>query len=262
MAERFEFEAVVRVTEGRTRSPVVRFFDTESHQHTEMLVKSVGSALGSLSLCCEYFGNVIARQMGLNTPAPHIIEIDGATAAMMNRDSRLRDAEVTIPSGVAVGCEWLRPAVLPGTTARLSGAAAEDAARIYAHDLIMQQPDRTTTNPNVIEFRGRFVAIDFETSCSFLFAIVPDAAPWMVADLPYAQKHFFRSRLRPDTVDWREVVLSMLNIDTQAFTATLANLPAAWRSDCSRVLNHVERMNARSTDVIWQIISSVTRQLP
>lgn len=257
----WEFQAVLNLTSGRNRAPVVRFFSRPEQISVDMILKTIGRHVIDRSLCCEYFGNAIAREMGLHTPTPHMIDIDSATASAINSDSRVRGAGLTIPNGMAVASEWLRPSTAPATGQHLGGVQAEEAARIYAYDLMLQQPDRTVTNPNVIEVRGHFVAIDFETSCSFLFSIGSSAPPWRVSSLPYARNHFFRSRLRRDTVDWRALVGQMLSLDVSHIAACVPGLPSSWHDDCERVLDHIQRLRDRMDDLAWEIISTVDRPI-
>jgi hypothetical protein len=62
-----------------------------------------------------------------------------------------------------------------------------EAARIYAYDLITQNPDRRADNPNCGSYNGRLVAYDFEMAFSFLYAIPGTAGePWEVARLVFA----------------------------------------------------------------------------
>jgi hypothetical protein len=256
----WSFEEVLDVTDGRHRAPVARFVGSDGTR-TDMIVKCIGRQLSQRSLCCEYFGNAIAREMRLNTPAPYLLNLPQDAANAMNSDGRLRAAGVTIPPGLAVGSEWLRPGTTPGLAPRLIGIQAEEAARIYAYDLMLQQPDRTVRNPNLIEVRGHFVAIDFETSCSFLFDVLPDVAPWRVSKAPYVKDHFFRSRLSPDTVDWRALIFSMLTLDLERISVEILTLPRAWHDDCARTIRHIEILKDRSTDLIWEIIRTLTRPL-
>lgn len=228
----------------------------------EMIVKYRGKQLAERSLACEYFGNVVAREMGVQAPTPHILMLDSETVRAMNADYRVKASGAIVPEGIAVGSEWFSPAVTPGIGGRLIGVQAEEAARIYAYDLMLQQPDRTTKNPNILEIRSHFVAIDFETSCSFLFAILADPAPWRVSAFPYSRSHFFRARLTPSTVDWRALVMPMIHIDLKVLDQVVDEaLPSAWHDDCHRVLEHIEKLKQREMDLIWEIITSVTGAL-
>jgi hypothetical protein len=65
----WEFQEVLHITKGRTRSPVVRFSNSSTGTHQDMIVKSVGPHLVEKSPFCEFFGNVVAREIGLNAPA-------------------------------------------------------------------------------------------------------------------------------------------------------------------------------------------------
>ena len=66
-----------------------------------MLVKTLDQGITETGLFCEYYGNVVAREAGLSTPEPALIDIDFDAARMINESSAARQIGKRVPPGVA-----------------------------------------------------------------------------------------------------------------------------------------------------------------
>lgn len=200
--EAVRFEGVQRT--GRTR-PLL--FECErSGAHGVLRERFVVKALGlpeifDFSLCHELLGGRLAQLFGLAAP-PHVL-VNVSEEFLEAARGDLAAAGLGVQSGIAVGSQFI-PNLLPfPAIARISMAEATDAALVYVFDLMMQNPDRRSTNPNCGRAGGRIVPFDFESAFSFRFGLLnPD--PWNVAALPFGREHLFHSCVREfdDQVDW------------------------------------------------------------
>jgi hypothetical protein len=108
-------------------------------------VKALGlPEVTRLGLICELLGNMVARELGILTATPALVEIDQATADALNMS--LQGRGLTVKPGLAVGTTFLRP--LHPVIGTLPDDAAAEVPRLYGVDLVMQNPDRRASNPN------------------------------------------------------------------------------------------------------------------
>jgi hypothetical protein len=162
-----------------------------------MFVKTLERDITETHLLCEYFGNVVAREANLMTPEPALVAIDADAAQMINESSAARAAGKSVPPGIAVGSELIRPAVHPARTSNLSPEQLREAAAIYVYDMLAHHADRRVTNPNLLIVRGHFVTIDFDMVFPFLWPLAPDIEPWEVSKLRFPEAHTSRKFCAP-----------------------------------------------------------------
>ncbi len=161
-----------------------------------MVTKALGlPEVTETSLFAEYFGSTLAIEFGID--APRAVLVDLSPELLAASEAQLAAWRVQPRAGRAVGLEQRRGLLpLDRFTPIKTDIEIAEAARIYAYDLITQNPDRRTDNPNCGSYGGRLVAYDFEMAFSFLYAIPGTGGePWEVARLPFVANHIFRGRL-------------------------------------------------------------------
>ncbi len=224
-----------------------------------MLVKTLDQGITETGLFCEYFGNVVARQAGLSTPEPALIEIDLDTAHMINESSAAKQLDKRVPPGIAVGSQLFRPAPLPPRTTGLTIEQLDEAAAIYVYDMLVHHPDRRRANPNVIMVRGHFVAIDFDMTFSFLWAIGGTVQPWRVSTLAFPSDHYFAQVLTAaKTLDWDVHINRTLSIDMTQLRTDADALPEGWKNDAERVLIHIQTLIDHRDEFRWEVLRTVS----
>ena len=251
---------------GRTRPLVLRCTrrDGESgrYEHLELLVKGLGlPEVTTQSLFAELFGCVLAREVGLLTPRPVLVDVSHDFAALVN-DSKLLPATVSLKAGLAVGFEYYNQALLPATAiSSLTDEQYREAASIYCFDLVTQNPDRLLTNPNCFVLRGHLIPIDFGMCFSFLYALrLVDKAPWQVSHLRFAS-HLFAKHLREKRpLDWdAEVFAHIQPVLERARLVALADgaVPHEWRERDSEVFDHLAQVGDHFDEFKWELLRSV-----
>lgn len=158
-----------------------------------------------LGLVRELIGNMLARELGVFTATPALVEIDGETADALNVS--LSPRGLRIEPGTAVGCTYLRP-LLPATGV-LPEEAAVEVPRLYGFDLAVQNPDRRIQNPNCALFENQLLAYDFEMAFSFLMLIGNTFEAWEVSKHGIAPQHIFYPRLRGKLPDWNPLLTAL-----------------------------------------------------
>ena len=242
---------------GRTRALILQC--SSEGQSRDMLVKTLDQGITETGLFCEYFGNVFAREAGLATPEPALVSIDLDTSHMINESSAAKQIGKRVPPGIAVGSQLIRPAPLPPRTTGLTPEQLNEAAAIYVYDMLVHHPDRRNANPNVVMVRGHFVAIDFDMTFSFLWAIATPVEPWQVSRLSFPVDHYFSEVLAAaKTLDWDIPINRTLSIDWTSLQATADAMPEGWRHHADLVLAHVTTIIDHRDEFRWEVLRTVS----
>jgi hypothetical protein len=224
-----------------------------------MLVKTVDQALTETGLFCEYFGNVVAREVGLTTPEPALVAIDLDTSHMISESSAAKLIGKRVLPGIAVGSRYIRPAPLPPRTDNLTPDQISEAAAIYVYDMLVHHTDRRRQNPNVYIVRGHFIAIDFDMTFSFLWAIGDQVPPWQVSRLPFPYDHYFHDLLKGEkSFNWDVAIARALAVDVDRLRGAIPTLPLNWHVSANRVLSHLTEVIGHDEDFRWEVLRSVS----
>ena len=201
--------------ENEARALQTRRFLVKSPGHPEVL---------EFSLFAELFGNLLAREFGLLTPAPALVILTDPFVAAVQP---FLGASIHLRVGFGVGCEYLTPFTTWATNWQLPPALRAPATLIYAFDLLTANFDRRIGNPNCALTNGQILAYDFECSFSFLQALF-GPKPWMVSQLGIAQKHVFQRPLAAARTDWTPFLEILKLIDERRLSELVKDLPTPW----------------------------------
>lgn len=239
MMVRWEVEYLEHVLGGRTRPLVLRCSQigaNPSPQSRSLVVKALGlPEVTPRGLVCELFGNMLARELGVVTPTPAIVEIDADTAAALNVS--LGAKGLRIKPGTAVGASYLRP-LLP-VIGTLPDEAAVEAPTLFGFDLAVQNPDRRTDNPNCALHENHLLAYDFEMAFSFLLTVGATHEPWEVTKHGLAARHVMYPRLHRRNPSWATLLAALRALDANQLDALIGHLPASWQQQMVAVRTHL-----------------------
>jgi hypothetical protein len=178
---------------------------------------------------------MLARELGVVTPTPAIVEIDADTAAALNVS--LAAKGLSINPGIAVGASYLR-GLLP-VIGTLPDEASGEAPTLFGFDLAVQNPDRRTDNPNCALHENHLLAYDFEMTFSFLLAVGATHEPWEVTKHGLASRHVMYPRLHRRNPSWATLLAGMRTLDANQLDALISQLPAPWQPDIVAVRTHL-----------------------
>jgi hypothetical protein len=208
-----------------------------------MVAKALGlPEVTETRLFAEYFGSVLAIEFGID--APRAVLVNLSSELLTTSAEQLAGWGVQPRPGRAVGVEHRRGLLpldrfLPIKTEQ----EVAEASRIYAFDLLTQNPDRRSDNPNCASYGGRFVAYDFEMAFSFLYEIPGTGSePWEVARLRFAGQHLFREGLsrsmQRNELDWAPIREAVSCLDADRLNQMTEFLPEEWHALGLRVAAH------------------------
>ena len=202
------------------------------------------------ALFCEAFGNLLARELGIETFPPALIELSpefvGDTNPFLQTLPQLAGRRIELQAGTAVGTEYhsrgnLTP--VSSLTVLSDDEHRSHAVSIYAYDLLVQNPDRAGgPKPNCAIEGNRIIAFDFELAFSFLLALTfgSQPQPWEVSRHGISGKHVFYNQLRGQRHPPSLPILQLLTQLTDNRLRQLAlMLPAGWQTWADRVCAHI-----------------------
>jgi hypothetical protein len=182
----------------------------------------------------------LAAEFGIDAPLPAMVSL---SAELLDAaGDTLRQWGVTLRPGHAVGLELRRGLTPLNRYVPLEGGAYQaDALRIYAFDMLVQNPDRRVENPNCGNFKGRLVAYDHEMAFSFLHPIVGAGHPWEVPR--FSRQHLFHGFVagarRRGAIDWDPIKDAVRTV-SERVEGLVEYLPDAWRGHGERVATHIQ----------------------
>lgn len=221
-----------------------------------MVVKALGlPEVTPESLFREMFGNLLARQLGVGTPTPALVNLEPEFVAAIKP---FLPNQVQLHTGIGVGCEYFRHGftnVLPD--AYLSDELLAQAALLYAFDLLVQNPDRTRNRPNSALRAGNLIAYDFELAFSFLMVIGKPTPVWEFSQHGIAADHLFRSTLRNRTVDWQPFVSAVSSLTKRQLEALCDPIPSAWCGQAAQVIEHLLKVKRHARKLAVELQRSL-----
>lgn len=239
---------------GRTRPLIiecVRHGDSgQKAERRSMVVKAFKLPEVTLSgLFCEIIGNLLARDFGIDTPEPGLINLSEKFTASAN--SVLRGHSLQLLPGIGVGCEQLpKGFTSPVVGASLNPEELAQAALIYGYDLIVQNPDRYAKNPNCLMGGGRIVAIDFNLAFSFIFPVIGGLRePWKLSQLRFRDEHLFRRPLRNQQIDWKPLRVAVEALARTRIESWARALPATWQEWTGSVCDHLTTIKEHAAEL-------------
>jgi hypothetical protein len=130
------------------------------------LVKLRGAAQGTGPLVAEWIVADLARALGLRVPARSLLELAAGTPTD-DRDQELADL-LAASVGPNLGFEVL-PDAREFIAADVDAVDAHERAAILWLDRLVQNPDRTSRNPNLLWWEDRLWLIDHGAALHFQY---------------------------------------------------------------------------------------------
>jgi hypothetical protein len=210
------------------------------------------------TVCRELLGNLVAQRLGVNVPAPALIEISEEFVAAVNPD--LREKRVQIKPGMAAGCEYVSGGLASFLPQYLTSPLLPDAALIYAFDGLVQNPDRTSQRPNCAVLADRLLAYDFDMAFSFLYAIGISFRAWEVSRHGIADRHLFRDRLRGRagvSFSWQQSCEEISLLSDEVLADLCGWVPTLFEANLEAIKTHLSQVRDHVDDFKMELQASL-----
>ena len=211
---------------GRTQ-PWMVVAQTEDGNEYDVVVKLQGSPqLAPHGLAAELIAALLGRDLGVPVRPPLLVSVDAPFVKALPERALGHIGQRSI--GWNFGTEKWEP----GFTMWTSGlAVSEDMRRtlceILAFDCIIQNPDRTRTNPNCV-FRGEVViAFDHDLAFSNILSVAADS-PWEPGALGFLGDHAFRSEVAGHFFDPERLREALQSVNRSRIEDYLRCVPESW----------------------------------
>jgi hypothetical protein len=223
---------VESVPVGRNR-PLLLIREDGGGKSFEVVVKFRGREMDSRSQIAEIVSAQLADDLGLEVPKAAVVHVsaefadavpDSGIAAQIRQSLGSNFGSVHLGAGFTTWPSDRKP----------HGGQREQAARIFAFDTLVQNPDRRADNPNLWARSDRLGVYDHEQAFSFLFVPIIGGAPrpWVTADqakgFGFLNRHVFYASLRGSEFDLDPFEERLGALDDGQIAAYFEWVPAAW----------------------------------
>lgn len=245
---------------GRTRPLVIECLhqapDDDTPLRHLMVVKAYDlPETSDIGLFSEIIGNLVAREFGVETPKPVLVELDEDFVSITN--SVIKGQGLRLRPGIGVGCEYYQGGFTSPAGTSLTPEQLEQAAMMYGYDLIVQNPDRLPTNPNCGFYRQRLIAFDFNLCFSFLMPIVGACEPWELSKLGIGDKHIFYKSIRGQFINWQPLIDAVDNLQTSRIEEASSLLPSSWQKWTDQVCEHLTQVKNHADKLTFELQRSL-----
>ena len=231
---------------GRTH-PLLLAAEDQTGKTFEVVVKFRGPELSIKSQIAELAAAPLADLLGIDVPQAAVVDVPAGFEVIV---PPARSAAVRGSIGANFGSIHLGTSFTTWAVGRpLAGVQRDQAAAIFAFDLLLQNPDRRPTNPNLWTRADRLGVYDHEQAFSFLYLpiIGGPPRPWVLGDqaqgFHFMENHVFYPALRGGRLDLGPFESKFAALSNEAIDALLISVPAEWREGhdlCERVRDYLQ----------------------
>lgn len=244
---------------GRTRPLLLGCERVDGAQvvRSTLVVKAIGlPEVATFTLGQECAGLVIAKAVDVSVPEVGLVDLSPEFVEATAAD--LKSFGLTVQPGTAVGAAYLQGLAPVNRNPQLREEEIPIAARIYALDLVIQNPDRRTDNPNCGYYRKMLTAYDFEAAFSFRLLIGPKPDPCDVSSFGIHRSHLFFEALRGKSVQWTRICHSLCSLDSSTLAGIYNQAPPNWHAVFDSIGAHLVALRGRAAALETQIRRSLS----
>jgi hypothetical protein len=188
-------------------------------------------------LVSELVCSLLAREIGLNVPTPFVVNLSPEFLAgvpkvaqdLVKRSLGLNFASESAPAGFS----------LVPPEPRVPLALRSSAAEVFAFDVIIQNCDRKTDNPNLLWDRSKIMLIDHERALTFVRENPTTSFSSLELDRFY--DHVFYSAISPSDAEFARTADSLGHLTAARIETLLGKIPEPWQvqKDLAKVRDHL-----------------------
>jgi len=219
-----------RMSSGRT-GPFLLECENGEQQLVEVVAKFTGPHLAAEGLIREALCAMLAADLSLPVPECFCVALPTDFLAALAATHLSESAALSSAIPLGFGSRKLPPGYAAWMPERsIPKAMQAEAAEIYAFDLLVQNPDRRPSNPNLLSKGERFAIIDHEMAL-MTEAIVGWKPPWETGALSASSApkgHVLWSVLRRTTPDLSRLLGAWEAIDDSRIDTYGSAIPPTW----------------------------------
>jgi hypothetical protein len=238
---------------GRTH-PVLLGAEDADGKVFEVVVKLRGPEMSAKAQIAELVAAPLADLLGLDVPQAAVVNVPAGFDEIV---PPLYAAAVRGSTGADFGSVHLGTSFTTWAVGRAPvGVQRDQAAAIFAFDLLVQNPDRRAVNPNLWTRSDRLGVYDHEQAFSFLRLPILGGPPrpWVLADqaagFRFMENHVFYPALRGGRLDLGPFGAKLAALSDEAIGGLLEPVPAEWRDGhdlCERTADYLREARAEKT---------------
>jgi hypothetical protein len=235
---------------GRT-CPVLLGAEDADGGGFEVVTKLRGPELSINAQIAELVAAPLAALLGLEVPQSAVVDVAAGFEAIVppNLVSVFRASPGLNFGSVHLGTSFTTWAV--GRSP--AGVQRDQAAEIFAFDLLVQNADRRPSNPNLWTRSERLGVYDHEQAFSFLYLPILGGAPrpWVLRDqagaFRFMEGHAFYPMLRGAKLDLGRFESRLEALSDEVIEGLLGAVPAEWQQGhdlCARTAEYLREARA------------------
>jgi hypothetical protein len=238
---------------GRT-FPVLLGAEEPNGGALEVVTKMRGPELDAKSQIAELVAAPLAFHLGLEVPTAAVVDVPAGFEAIV--PANLVSAFQRSP-GFNFGSAHLGTSFTTWAVGRSpAGVQRDQAADIFAFDLLVQNPDRRAGNPNLWSRSERLGVYDHEQAFSFLHLPILGGAPkpWksthQAAAFRFMESHAFYASLRGAKLDFGPFGERLAALSDAVIQGLLSPVPAEWRQGhdfCEQIADYLREAREERT---------------
>jgi hypothetical protein len=200
-----------------------------------------------LGLGAELLCSLLARELNLGVPMPFIVNISADFVAGVPKAAQ---DLVRRSIGLNFGSESAPPGFsLVPPSPRVPLSLRPTAAEIFAFDVLVQNYDRKSDNPNLLWDRTNILMIDHESALSSI--LTREKPGFSSLDLDRFYDHVFFSAISPSDAAYGELSEALGRLLPASLDDLLGQIPLSWHVgvDWAKVREHLLWVIENRTDV-------------
>jgi hypothetical protein len=216
---------------GANRPMLIEGVCTKTYEKTEYVVKYKNAERMNEDACArELIASYIANEIGLTIAEPVIININREfTDTLIGVDGY----SLAVKSlGKNFGCKYIPGGITFLLNQCLSPKQLSLAESIFAFDVFIANPDRTSLKPNMMSVGDDILVYDHELAFSFVLDIFGRKNPWIVSDkdLFWIKNHYFFPTLKNNFNDFERFTRELSRIDENFWNKVSVLVPEEWNT--------------------------------
>ncbi len=218
---------------GRTSPLLVEAMDDDCNRYEVVVKIFTESEGGSRARIAELFCNLLANELGMNTPAPYLLKFPDGFEQLV-QDAVVSD-KIKNARGYQYACHYYSGLSIVPPGLPIPSDFEIQAASIMTYDGLIQNPDRRPEKPNLLKGDDGYHVIDHDQALGMFDGMIIGGSlpPWaqQAAISPaysFLKTHLFSRVLKGKDIAFKEIEEAIRTMDDSAINILLDQIPTEW----------------------------------